>query len=346
MQSLKGQDLGLSQVEELRLSLAAAAREVADLQQQAALAAAGIEGPLAAALEMACRDARQWAEAAETRVDAAKEEEQGLRQQALQLRQRALANRTAVAEGLQQVLHAYEQPAEQEQSDIELWDEVETSGQQMVLVPAHGSDVLGAAAALPVAGRPADSVTGALGQQRSSEPLSSAAQQEQPRQQQGQQRQQRQLDRQQHRQQDSPMNGTVSRGGSLWDQYQAQQQQQQQQQQSLPGPAAKPPTRTASDILAAYRARQQGNKAASEGRQGGLGSRGSSDSQEAAAGDEMSAEAAGSTQAGAAGALGLRQGSTPLTQAAEVVAGPRGIVAADGDSYYVSDLTSDDSSRF
>ena len=50
VQSAKAQDRALQHGEELRLALAAAVREVADLQEQAALAAAGVDGPLAAPL--------------------------------------------------------------------------------------------------------------------------------------------------------------------------------------------------------------------------------------------------------------------------------------------------------
>lgn len=105
-QAAKLQDRTLQQAEELRLALAAAAREVADLQQQAALAAAGAEGPQAAALQAASRDAQRWREGVEARVDAARQQEEGLRREAAQLQQRALASRTCMAQGLQQLLAA------------------------------------------------------------------------------------------------------------------------------------------------------------------------------------------------------------------------------------------------
>ena len=66
-QAGKWQEQCLQQCEELRLALAAAAREVADLQQRAQLAAAEASGPLGLALASAASDAQQWREAARAR---------------------------------------------------------------------------------------------------------------------------------------------------------------------------------------------------------------------------------------------------------------------------------------
>jgi len=56
LQAAKGQDRGLQYSEDLRLALAAAVREVADLQSQAAVAVAGLEGPAAAAVQAASQE--------------------------------------------------------------------------------------------------------------------------------------------------------------------------------------------------------------------------------------------------------------------------------------------------
>jgi hypothetical protein len=104
LQSAASHERALRHGEELRLALGSAAREVADLAQQAGVAAAGLEGPLAAALREACREAQRCSEGAQGRVEAAKREEEGLRREAAAHRQRALARRAAVAQGLHRVL--------------------------------------------------------------------------------------------------------------------------------------------------------------------------------------------------------------------------------------------------
>lgn len=63
LQASKWQEQCLRQVEELRLALGAAAREVADLQQRAQPLVAGEPGPLGLALASAMTDAQQWREA-------------------------------------------------------------------------------------------------------------------------------------------------------------------------------------------------------------------------------------------------------------------------------------------
>ncbi|PRW58983.1 basal body [Chlorella sorokiniana] len=118
----KGQDRALQHSEDLRLALAAAAREVADLQSQAAVAAAGLEGPAAAALETTSREVQRWQEDAEARVAAAQQAEADLRREAAQLQQRALANRTGTAQGLQQfssISHEASEAAAAEESESE-----------------------------------------------------------------------------------------------------------------------------------------------------------------------------------------------------------------------------------
>lgn len=336
VQSAKAHDRVLRHGEELRLALASAAREVADLHQQAALAAAGAEGPLAGALQAASRDAERWQEGAEARVEAAKREEAGLRREAAQLRQRALASRTAVAQGLQHVLAAHARAGQQAGGE----DSDDGSPADAPPAPQHGApEPAGAGPAVrPV--QPAGSVQGSrqpaaqlavdqrgrgAAQQAPAsapweapwmrQPLPASAVQPPP--------------PALPPQQQAVQPASLGASGSLWLQ---------------PGvdAAHKPPSRTSSDILAAYRARQQ--RAAGGGGGGRDGTLSSSVSREASAGEPEAAGVAGGGQQGAPGAPREQQAGQHLPLATAAAAPGGG--ATDGDGYYVSDFTSDDSGRF
>ena len=329
----------LRHAEELRLALGAAAREVGDLADAAALAAAGTAGPPAAALAAAGHDAQRWRECAEGRVQAARMAEEGMRRDAAQLQQAAVANRSAAAAGLQQLLGAMVQ------------------GRQGMLQPApHSGDSSSAEETLPApAALAPPPVPAATSPPLWGGQLNAAVQAQQV----------QRLEKKQAPQQLAPL----ARQTQAVQQHAAEaQQQQQQQQQPLPaapapaaathsfsnsvyqpqqpaatlpahtarGDAPKPPSRTASDILAAYRARQQQQRLSAGSGAGQPPSRRSSLSPETSASREVSSSEEASAAAGGA------------ATAAASVGGAATAAAPDADGYYayVSDFTSEDSGRF
>ena len=283
MQSCKAHEAALQHTEELRLVLRAACREVEALQQQAELAAKGLEGPLVAALSAVRRDAERWRETAEAQMGAAQREEERQRRAVVQLRQRAVSNRSSAALALQQLAASpARQPASQQ------------------LLPAY------------LVQADADRAPEAV------EPPHRAALYEQ----------------------------------QTTQQQQTQQQPQTQQQASVP---RSPSSRTSSDILASYRARQQQQQQCSA---------------VAPPGDNVTAAAVAAEEAEAAatqGARSLSPGSStgwagiPTARAGRAApggataarvspgtagAGSGGYVEGAGDEYYVSDFASDEDSKF
>ena len=104
------QEQALQQCEDLRLALAAAEREVADLQQQAEQAGAAWScaevAPGLAPLLNSAREVGQWREGARHLMQSACEREENLRSQLARLRAQAAANRGSVAQQLQRLLAA------------------------------------------------------------------------------------------------------------------------------------------------------------------------------------------------------------------------------------------------
>lgn len=304
MQAAKGQDRALQHSEDLRLALAAAAREVADLQSQAAVAAAGLEGPAVAALQAVSREAQHWRDAAEGRVAAAQQAEAELRREAAQLQQRALANRSGTAQGLQQLLAAYvqrrRQTTEEEQGGGSTAEQVPAAVpvSEQPAVPATGPVTWQAAVAvqpsLPAA-VPAPVPPSLPAVQYSA--ASSA---------------------QQHAHALQPAVPAVERIFGLpaaSPRTGAELQAPPQPQPATAGAAAgMPPSRTASDILAAYRARQQQRSSA-----GGSAVAAASRSRSSSLSHEVSgaaasedSEGAGPVMAGAAAQLPA-EGNEPST---------------------------------
>lgn len=346
----------LQHAEELRLALATAAREVGDLQQQAALAAAAAEGPLAAALQAACRDAAQWREQAEGRVGAARQAEEGLRREASKLQQRAVASQAVAAAQLQHVLGTL---VEGIQAAVDVvgaaGNDSSSAGQSPIALAA-------AAAAAPTqaaAGHVAAPLFGIGLQQRDQHALPA---------QRAQQRQE-QSDAWESSPPPLPAMHTMQppaaassaphllSGGTTSGLGTGLLQQ---------GPAAavsqwdapRPPSRTASDILAAYRARQQHRSASSGGAAAlGLGGPSCGASRETSSSEEAGSDGQQATGAGPAGdaeaaapaydGTGYSPAATVAAAMATGAAGTAAADAADGNSFYVSDLTtSEDSSRF
>lgn len=301
-QAIKSQDRALQHSEELRLALAAATREVADLQSQAALASAGLEGPAAAALQAASQDAQRWREAAEARLAAAQQAEGELRREAAQLQQRALASRTGTAQGLQQLLASYMQ--HRQRTEEEVGDGVGAA--ELPTAPAPAPVGLKPAAAAPAAVQPAlpPAQFGGAGvvQQQAATP--------------------------QH-----PPYAAERIFGSLAPATQpvTEPQVNQQPQPAAAAPAGSmPPSRTASDILAAYRARQQQRSSAGGGAIPAAAARSRSRS--------LSQE--GSREAAAEASEGAAAGGGP--------AGPAGAAAAmsEPSTYSIDGFVTDESSKF
>jgi hypothetical protein len=323
VQSAKAQDRALQHGEELRLALAAAVREVADLQEQAALAAAGVDGPLAAPLQAASRDAQRWRDGAEARISAAMQEEERLRREAVQLSQRALANRTAAAQGLQQLLasfvHGRQQAAE---------PDADSPAERSMVAPQEAATTV-----VDPSGSRQQAVQHEQQHWRVRLPL--------PQQQQTatQAHAQQQWWQQQEAAHAALVQAAVAGTGSAM----------QQPGSAAAGAAAKPPSRTASDILAAYRARQQQSSGSGiGGAAAGMAvspSWGTSLSQEASSEPEGMPAADIAVAAAAAADECKDRGPAPEQQAASEAAAEAPVAAAT-DSYYVSDFTSDDSGRF
>lgn len=359
LQSLKAHDRALQHAEELRLALGTAAREVADLQQQAALAAAGAEGPLAAALLAACRDAKLWLEGAKARVGAARLAEEGLRRDATKLQQRAAARQAQAAGQLQHVIGKLmmggRHLAATAAADVAGGDS--TSSEESPRGQATSSE---SGAAWPGAGHRAGPLFGSAllrpAPQQQWDPHCDWELRPPP---------VPQARVAQHLA--APLGATPPPDSSPSRPLQQPAQvPPQQAAATLPsqGHATKPPSRTASDILAAYRARQQPRSASgSSGAVLGQGgpSRGASCSlsresstNEEAGSDGQQASIAPQGEAGAlaasASSAGHSTAAAAATAAAAVIdkaAGTAAMEAASGDSFYVSDLTtSEDSSRF
>lgn len=319
-QSAKGQDRALQHCEELRLALAAAVREVADFQEQAALAAAGVEGPLAASLQALSRDAQRWRDSADARVSAAVQEEERMRREAVQLSQRALANRTAAAQGLQPLLAScvlgQQQAAE---------PDADSSAERSPAVPQE---------AVPTAAPPSGSRRQAVQQEQQHRqallPLP----------------QQHAVATQAHAQQQWWQQQEAAHAALVQAAAAGTASSLQQTDYAAAGAAAKPPSRTSSDILAAYRARQQRSSG------GGGGSASAGMAAGTSRGTSLSPEASGEPEGvPAAAAEEERQDLDPplepaLEQQAALQAAAEAPVAAAADSYYVSDFTSHDSGRF
>lgn len=298
LQAAKAQDRALQHAEDLRLALAAAAREVADLQQHAALAAAGAEGAQAAALAAASADAQRWREGSEARVAAARREEERLRQEAAQLQQRVLANRTAASQGLQQLLALYVQGRRQASSS-----EGETASELGYDSPADQQP-------LPPAAPAATPATAARA-----------------------------------------MQPQLAQLGSQLASLQSQLAQLPSQPPAAAGSAAAPPSRTSSQILAAYRARQL--QRSSTGGPGAAPSRSrtTSLSQEASCAQDEGSAANGSGASLPAASTGAGEGSAAAAcaEGSPVAAAAPSAqeAAAGGDSYYVDgDAFTSEDSRF
>lgn len=307
--------------EELRLALAAAAREVAGLQEQVTLAAAGLEGPQASALQAASRDAQRWREAAESRIAAAREVEEGLRREAAQLQQRAVANRTGTAQAMQQLLATFvasrrhsQQGPEEEGNGTVL--EPRWPGMLAAMLPSSVAAVPAAGAAMPASQEQQ--------QQRAAQPVPALA-------------------------------GLAAASQPPTQLHKPQPPQPLEQLAVQPQASAGPPrlpSRTASDILAAYRARQQRSMAGgSSAVAHATRSRSTSLSQEAS---EASTAGDGGGTAGGAGELppcvGPAGQQGPTAEDTPMVSGP---TAEDGAGIpehpsvvYSDAFASDDSSRF
>ncbi|KAL4425468.1 hypothetical protein ABPG75_009484 [Micractinium tetrahymenae] len=372
--SLKAHDRALQHAEELRLALATAAREVADLQQQTVLAAAGAEGPLAAALQAACRDAERWCENAEARVGAARQAEEGLRREASKLQQRAVASRAEAAARLQHVVGTLVAGRRQALAVVAgATGGDSSSAEESPLVQAAAP---ASAPVQPAVGRTAGPLFGAglhAQQVQQVEQRVQLAQQQQQEQPEAWDSSPPPLPRALPVQHPAPVPSAQpaapagSSFGLLTSLF-------QQPAQALPqhttaaavgnGEASKPPSRTASDILAAYRSRQQQRSASGSGA-GALGlggpscgaslsretsaseEAGSAGQQPAAAAAAAAGEAVSPPPLAAGGGAGYSPAAAVAAAMAAGAAGTAAVEAAGGDSFYVSDLTtSEDSSRF
>lgn len=366
-QSLKAHDRVLRHAEELRLELATAAREVADLQQQAALAAAGAEGLLAAALQAACRDTEQWGQRAEGRLAAASLTEESLRREASKLQQQAVASRVGAAAQLQRAVGTLVAGGCQAAgAGMDAAGDDSSSGDES---PTLRKAAAASAAAIPSAGHAAVALFG-LGNQQADWQHHNAL------------RAQRQLQQAEVLESSPPpfapsFPGQQSiatssaqpsmPGGSAFGAAASLLRQDSRSEQAPAAPvsqvdASKLLSRTASDILAAYRARQQPRSATGGGaeshRLGGPAPSASSipetsSSEDAGNADHSAAAVMAAGVALTVAPLAKSAGVSDSSAAAVSAAGAREATGqpagddADGDSYYVSDLTiSEDSSRF